>query len=79
MIALMMVAVQTSETLVNSHQSTQHYNPEGSHLNSLNIYNKISIPDFIMQNIFHILAGIQSNPIALLFFIFNIVSQFLSL
>jgi hypothetical protein len=31
-IALMMEAVQTSETLVNSHQSTRRYNPEDSHL-----------------------------------------------
>jgi hypothetical protein len=30
-IALMMEAVQTSETLVNSYQSTQRYNPEDSH------------------------------------------------
>jgi hypothetical protein len=32
--ALMMEAVQTSETSVNSHQSTQRYNPEDSHLHS---------------------------------------------
>jgi hypothetical protein len=32
LIALMMEAVQTSETLVNSHQSTRRYNPEDSHL-----------------------------------------------
>jgi hypothetical protein len=32
MIALTMEAVQTSETLVNSHQSTRRYNPEDSHL-----------------------------------------------
>jgi hypothetical protein len=31
-IALMMEAVQTSETLVNSYQSTRRYNPEDSHL-----------------------------------------------
>jgi hypothetical protein len=31
-IALMMEAVQTSETLVNSYKSTWHYNPEDSHL-----------------------------------------------
>jgi hypothetical protein len=31
-IALMMEAVQTSETLVNLHQPTQHYNPEDSNL-----------------------------------------------
>jgi hypothetical protein len=31
-IFLMMKAVQTLETLVNSYQSTQHYNPEDSHL-----------------------------------------------
>jgi hypothetical protein len=34
LIALMMEAVQTSETLVNSYQSTQLYNPEDSHLHS---------------------------------------------
>jgi hypothetical protein len=32
--ALMMEAVQTSETSVNSHQSTRRYNPEDSHLHS---------------------------------------------
>jgi hypothetical protein len=31
-IALMMEAVQTPETLVNSYQSTRRYNPEGSRL-----------------------------------------------
>jgi hypothetical protein len=34
MIALMMEAVQTSETLVNSYQSSQRYNPEDSHLHT---------------------------------------------
>jgi hypothetical protein len=33
-IALMMEAVQTSETLVNSYQSTRRYNPEDGHLHS---------------------------------------------
>jgi hypothetical protein len=32
LIALVMEAVQTSETLVNLHQSTRRYNPEDSHL-----------------------------------------------
>jgi hypothetical protein len=32
LIALMMEAVQTSETLINSYQSAWHYNPEDSHL-----------------------------------------------
>jgi hypothetical protein len=32
LIALMMEAVQTCETLVNSYQSTRRYNPEDSHL-----------------------------------------------
>jgi hypothetical protein len=32
LIALMMEVVQTSQTLVNSYQSTQCYNPEDSHL-----------------------------------------------
>jgi hypothetical protein len=31
-IALMMEAVQTSETSVNSNQSTRRYNPEDGHL-----------------------------------------------
>jgi hypothetical protein len=31
-IALMMEAVRTSETLVNFYQITLHYNPEDSHL-----------------------------------------------
>jgi hypothetical protein len=34
LIALMMEAVRTSETSVNSHQSTLLYNPEDSHLHS---------------------------------------------
>jgi hypothetical protein len=33
-IALMMEAVRTSETSVNSYQSTQRYNPEDGHLHS---------------------------------------------
>jgi hypothetical protein len=32
MTALMTEAVQTSETVVNSYQSTRRYNPEDSHL-----------------------------------------------
>jgi hypothetical protein len=31
-VTLMMAAVQTSETLVNSYHTTRHYNPEDSHL-----------------------------------------------
>jgi hypothetical protein len=34
LIALMMEAIQTYETLVNSYQSTRRYNPEDSHLYS---------------------------------------------
>jgi hypothetical protein len=34
LIALMMDAVQTYETLVNSYQSTRSYNPEDSHLHT---------------------------------------------
>jgi hypothetical protein len=34
LIALMTEAVQTSETLVNSYQSTRRYNPEVGHLHS---------------------------------------------
>jgi hypothetical protein len=34
LVDLMMEAVQTSETLVNLHQSTRRYNPEDSHLHS---------------------------------------------
>jgi hypothetical protein len=34
LIALMMEAASTSEMLVNFYQTTQHYNPEGSHLHS---------------------------------------------
>jgi hypothetical protein len=34
LIALMMQAVQTSESSVNSYQSTRRYNPEDSHLHS---------------------------------------------
>jgi hypothetical protein len=32
LIALMMEAARTSETLVNFYQTTRHYNPEDSHL-----------------------------------------------
>jgi hypothetical protein len=32
LIALMKEAVQTSETLVNSYESTRNYNPKDSHL-----------------------------------------------
>jgi hypothetical protein len=34
LVVLLMEAVQTSETLVNSYQSTRRYNPEDSHLHS---------------------------------------------
>jgi hypothetical protein len=33
-----MEAAGTSETLVNFYQTTQHYNPEDSHLHNLNFY-----------------------------------------
>jgi hypothetical protein len=33
-VVLKMEAVQTSETLVDSHQSARSYNPEGRHLHS---------------------------------------------
>jgi hypothetical protein len=33
-IVLMMVAVQTSETSVNSYQSTRRYNPEDGHVHN---------------------------------------------
>jgi hypothetical protein len=48
LIALMMVAVHTSETLVNSHQSTRRYNPAGSHLHGQAIIFKtiVAIKDF---------------------------------
>jgi hypothetical protein len=34
LIALMMEAARTSETLVNFYQTTRHYNPEDSHLHT---------------------------------------------
>jgi hypothetical protein len=37
-IALMMEAVRTSETLLNSYQSTRRYNPEDSHLHFLDYF-----------------------------------------
>jgi hypothetical protein len=40
LIALMMEAARTSETLVNFYQTTQSYNPEDSHLRSYNIYGR---------------------------------------
>jgi hypothetical protein len=36
LIALMMEAARTSETLVNFYQTTRRYNPEDSHLSSFN-------------------------------------------
>jgi hypothetical protein len=36
--ALMMEAVETFETLVNSYQSTQRYNPEHSHFLMINVF-----------------------------------------
>jgi hypothetical protein len=39
--ALMMEAVQTSETLVNSYQSTRRYKPEESHLHNYETFRKI--------------------------------------
>jgi hypothetical protein len=42
-IALMMEAVQASETLVNSYQSTRRYNPEDSHLRTLNEVDVLSL------------------------------------
>jgi hypothetical protein len=35
LIALMMEAARTSETLVNFYQTTRRYNPEDSHLHNL--------------------------------------------
>jgi hypothetical protein len=43
-IALMLQAVQTSEALVNSYQSTRRYNPEDSHLHTLRRENLKSYP-----------------------------------
>jgi hypothetical protein len=37
LIALMMEAVQTYETSVNSYHSTRRYNPKDSHLHDLNL------------------------------------------
>jgi hypothetical protein len=38
LIALMMEAIQTSETAVNSHQSKRRYNPEDSHLQDIKVF-----------------------------------------
>jgi hypothetical protein len=40
LIALMMEAVRTSETLVNFYQTTQRYNPEDSHLRACIIFRR---------------------------------------
>jgi hypothetical protein len=42
MIALIMEAGSTSETLVNVYQTTRRYNPEDSHLHTLRRENLIS-------------------------------------
>jgi hypothetical protein len=54
----MMEAVQTTETLLNSHQSTRRYNPEGSHLHThrrenLKFYSKQVAP--ILTTLFKVL------------------------
>jgi hypothetical protein len=41
LLALMMEAVQTTETSVNSYQSTRRYNPEDSHLQRYFIFYRI--------------------------------------
>jgi hypothetical protein len=38
LIALMMEAARTSETLVNFYQTTRRYNPEDSHLRFTNVF-----------------------------------------
>jgi hypothetical protein len=60
LIALMMEAARTSETLVNLYQSTWHYNPEDSHLRfncfyqCITIYKKfISILIFFSKTVLH--------------------------
>jgi hypothetical protein len=39
LIALMMEAARTSETLVNFYQTTRRYNPEDSHLHTAVLFN----------------------------------------
>jgi hypothetical protein len=46
MIALMMEAASTSETLVNFYQTTQRYNPEDSHLCTHRLEN---LKSFLLQ------------------------------
>jgi hypothetical protein len=46
MIALMMEAARTSETLVNFYQTTRRYNPEDSHLRTYRRENLKSYQDF---------------------------------
>jgi hypothetical protein len=41
LIALMMEAARTSETLVNSYQTTRRYNPEDSHLQIKEVLQKV--------------------------------------
>jgi hypothetical protein len=43
LIALMMEAARTSETLVNFYQTTRRYNPEDSHLPVNSLLNKIKL------------------------------------
>jgi hypothetical protein len=49
LIALMMEAVQTSETQINSYQSTRRYNPEDSHLHGYNLDSTVSGPHMITR------------------------------
>jgi hypothetical protein len=56
MIALMMEAARTSETLVNFYQTTRRYNPEGSHLQ------KILVLHGLLAAGYDVLGYSQSSP-----------------
>jgi hypothetical protein len=50
-IALMMEAARTSETLVNFYQTTRRYNPEDSHLSHLQVQYNACIVIKVKKNI----------------------------
>jgi hypothetical protein len=52
LIALMMETVWTSETLVNLYHSTQHYNPEDSHLYT---YQHESLKSYCKKSVWYVI------------------------
>jgi cytidine deaminase len=64
-IALMMEAARTSETLVNFYQTTRCYNPEDSHLQFIILF--ISEDNHITVNLIHVAYVHMANFLPLAF------------